>query len=94
MGGSELQQVLKERGVEARFVPKLAEATPGERCIPVANQGGVAESVRRSENTMGGRRVVQAGGTDVRGMVYAVLELAGRIRYAPVALDALKLPAS
>ena len=42
---------------------------------------------------MGGRQVVQAGGTDIRGLVYAVLELADRVRYAPVALDALKLAA-
>ena len=36
--------------------------------------------------------MLQAGGTDVRGLVYAILELADRARYAPAALDALKLP--
>src|SRR5579871_4238528 len=90
---TELQQAFKDRGVDARVVPRLAETLPDERCVLVANQGGAAESVRLSENTMGGRQVVQAGGTDVRGLVYAVLELADRVRYAPAALDALKLPA-
>ena len=89
----ELQRTLKERGVESRVVAKLAEAGDAEGCILVANQGGAPESVRLSANTMGGRSVVEAGGTDVRGLVYAILELADRARYLPAALDALKLPA-
>jgi hypothetical protein len=89
----ELQQAFKERAVESRVIPRLADATASDRCILVANQGGAAESVRLSENAMGGRRVLQAGGTDIRGLVYAVLELADRVRYAPAAFDALRLPA-
>ncbi len=89
----ELQTALKGRGVESRVVPKLTEATAGEQCVLVANEGGAAESVRLSQIRMGGRTVLQAGGTDVRGMVYAVLELADRVRYARAALDALKLAA-
>ena len=90
---TELQKALKDAQAESRVVAKLTEATAGERCILVANQGGAPESVRLSQIAMGGRPVVQAGGTDVRGLVYAVLELADRVRYAPVALDALKLAA-
>ncbi len=90
---TELQQAFKNAQVESRVVAKLTEATANERCILVANQGGAPESVRLSVLTMGGRPVVQAGGTDVRGLVYAVLELADRVRYAPVALDALQLAA-
>lgn len=89
----ELQKALKERGVASRVMAKLTEATPSEQCILVANQGGATESVRLSENLMGGRQVLQAGGTEVRGMVYAVLEIADRVRYAPVVLDGLKLAA-
>ncbi len=87
---TELQQSFQLRGVNARVVAKLAEATAGDHCILVANQGGAPQSVRLSANRMGGRPVLQAGGTDVRGLVFAVLELADRVRYAPSPLDALK----
>jgi hypothetical protein len=77
----ELQSALKERGIASRVVPRLTEATPGEQCILVANQGGAAESVRLSAIQMSGRSVLQAGSTDPRGIVYSVLEIADRVRY-------------
>ncbi len=86
----ELQSALKERGINSRVIARLTEAAPSEQCILVANQGGAAESVRLAEYPMNGRTVLQAGGTDVRGMVYAVLELADRVRYTP---DPFKLAA-
>src|ERR1019366_94940 len=54
----ELQAALKDRGVASRVAPKLTEATAGEQCVLVANQGGAAESVRLSEILMGGRTVL------------------------------------
>src|SRR5947209_4182230 len=56
---SELQGALRERNVQARVIGRLAEAAPADRCVLIANQGGAAESVRLSVNTMGGRSVVQ-----------------------------------
>ncbi len=89
----ELQAALKDRGVDSRVLPKLTEAAAGEQCILVANQGGAEESCRLSALRMGGRTVLQAGGTDVRGMVYAVLEIADRVRYASAPFDGLRLTA-
>jgi hypothetical protein len=86
----QLQSALKERGMASRIIPRLTEATPAERCILVANEGGAAESVRLSAIQMSGRTVLQAGGTDPRGMVYAILEIADRVRYTP---DAFQLAA-
>src|ERR1041385_574056 len=88
---SELQKSLIDRGMTARVVPKLTDANASERCILVANQGGAAESVRLSQISMSGRAVVQTGGTDVPGLVYSILELADRVRYAPAVVDALTL---
>ena len=89
---TELQQSFKERSFASRVIPRLTDATPDDRCILVANQGGAPESVRLSQNTMAGRQVVQCGGTDVRGLVYAILELADRVRYASAPFDALRIP--
>jgi hypothetical protein len=91
----ELQAALKERGIGSRVIARLNEAAAGDRCILIANQGGAPESVRLSMHTMGSRQVLQAGGTDARGLVYAVLEIADRVRYAAPgmnpALDALTI---
>ena len=87
----ELHSALNQRGVTSRVVGRLNDAGPSDQCVLVANQGGAPESVRLSTNRMGGRTVLQAGSTDVRGMVYAVLELADRVRYSPAVADAFQL---
>ena len=83
-----LRQALQARGVPARVVPSPAEAAPGERLIVVAGASapmGRASGVRfpstpealgLASGRLGEKPAVFAIGSDVRGVVYAVMELA------------------
>jgi hypothetical protein len=99
----ELRQALDEQGVatghgDAAGEPVAVVAIAGSRS-PVARQAaaqtGVAlpdapESCALLPATIDGRRAVVATGSDARGIVYAALELADRVRYAEDAAGAVR----
>jgi hypothetical protein len=85
----ELAGALADGGVRARIVDHITQAGAGDLCI-VANgnrQGRVAlapppvpEGLAIGPAKIGGRDVLLAAGQDARGLVYALLELADRVR--------------
>ncbi|HEV3215265.1 MAG TPA: hypothetical protein VGZ27_06055 [Vicinamibacterales bacterium] len=94
----ELQSALKERGITAEVVSRVDSAAAGNRCFLVAGaHAALAQQIlRSSKSTMpeaaealclvpgntGGRAVLLVGGSDARGLVYALLELVDRVRLA------------
>ena len=95
----ELSGALAARGVQARMVDGVREAAASDLCIVAGgNQQGraarVPEALALGPAKIGGRDVVLATGQDARGLVYALLELADRVRYAadPAAALAVAAP--
>jgi hypothetical protein len=94
----ELQSALSGQGVLAKTYSNLPAAPAGDRCIVVAGSGGstAQQFLKAAKLTMpaspealclipgnlNGRSALLAGGSDARGVVYAVLELADRAKYA------------
>ncbi|MBI3972096.1 MAG: hypothetical protein HY332_12465 [Chloroflexi bacterium] len=92
----ELQRALDARGVSSEQSDALAQ--PARLTILVAGPATRAaqdilraaavslpdapEAIALATGSAGGQPVVLAAGTDVRGLVYAVLELADRVNYA------------
>ena len=94
----ELSGALMARGVEARIVDRIAQAAGGDLCIvATGNRQGrapsVAEGLALGSAKVNGRDVVFATGQDPRGLVYALLELADRVRHLPDVAGALAVPA-
>jgi len=52
------------------------------------------EALALAQGKLNGKQVVLAGGTDVRGLMYAVLELADRVKFAPNPLRELERTAA
>jgi hypothetical protein len=94
----ELRDALKSRGVAAEIFNSLEQAPSGFDCVIAATANSsigkralattglslpkVPEAVGLSRGKMGNRRVLLACGSDARGLVYAVLELADRVNFA------------
>ncbi len=92
----ELEEALGRAGASVRTIARLAQARDGERCVVVsgASAAAIREPLARTRATianvpealaianarLGGRDVLVAAGTDARGLVYALLELADRVR--------------
>lgn len=104
----ELQKRLRERNIQARIYSRISEAPTADRLIIVAGGHAEAaqqilgaakvtlpsapESLCLVPGHLGGRTALLAGGSDERGLVFAVLELADRVRYASGApLHALEI---
>lgn len=101
----ELRGALGQRGGAVDVVPRIDAVRAGTRCVlvagsasaaghPILKAAGVtppaaAESLWIVPGTVGGRRPLLVSGTDVRGLVYAVLELADRAAYADAGVDPL-----
>src|ERR1051326_1194916 len=93
----ELRAALDKHGVAAKLYPRVQEAPAGDRHIVIAggNSAYALEILRSANRSMpssaealclvpgklSGRSVLLAGGSDERGLVYAVLELADRVSY-------------
>ncbi|MGJ5817202.1 hypothetical protein [Paludibaculum fermentans] len=104
----ELQGALEQRGVAVQRCARLAEAREASFCITVAGaQAALARAVLNearaplpsmpealvlASGRTSGRSVVAACGTDVRGVVFAVLELADRARYSSNLMEAVAVP--
>ena len=92
-----LQDALSAQGIPAKVYPRIGAAPAGDRHIMVAGAENAAarqilkaakvsmqpgpEGLYLAAGNTGGRSVLLAGGTDQRGLVYAVLELADRVKY-------------
>src|SRR5712691_9656638 len=99
----ELEKTLAGKGVAVRVRPRLDQAPADERCVLVCGAAAPAaapslaaagtsvpsgpEALVLAAATVSGRPVTLVCGSDVRGAVYAVLELADRVAHAgdPVA---------
>ena len=91
----EFQKALTTQGIDAKIYPRIDQAPASGRHIVVAGLQNatakqmmrgttaptIAESLVLMNGNAGRRRALLAGGTDERGLVYAVLELADRTMY-------------
>jgi hypothetical protein len=78
----ELQQALTDAGFTVHRRERLEQADAGEFCIVASVVRDAPESLALRPAGLGGRQALLAGGADVRGLVYALLELADRARLA------------
>jgi hypothetical protein len=104
----ELARTLAQHDIAVQRYAFLEQASPSDLCIVAAGRGSaVATPVLRKANTtvsdkpesLGlvsfthkGTPVLLACGSDARGLMYALLELADRVRYSENPLQALKVP--
>jgi hypothetical protein len=79
----QLQSALAAAGYTAGRFDRVEDAPAGSICVLVQSGGGAAESLELSPAVVGGRPGVVARGADVRGLSYALTELADRVRFAP-----------
>ena len=102
-----LEDNFRARGVNVNKFQTLAEVKPDELCIlasgqasstatEILKQSGTAmsatnESLGLIPGKLDGKRVLLACGYDVRGLVYAVLDLADRVQNSSNALAAIAL---
>src|SRR5579859_88913 len=109
---SELKAALEAKGVNARVVPNLESVPANDFCVIVSGSAALltrnalknldiavpssAESLVLADVKTGTRAALLACGSDVRGLIYAVTELADRVRFARVSfadvLHALAVP--
>ena len=95
----ELSSALAGSGIQSRIVDRVAQATAADLCIVASgNQLGRAPSVPEAlalgPAKIAGRDVLLAAGHDTRGLVYALLELADRVRNASDPAAALAIQAT
>jgi hypothetical protein len=104
----ELQAALMNHGVSAGIYPRINVAPAGDRRVVVAGAVSAASrEILRGANVsmplsaealclvpgkLGGRSALLAGGSDPRGLVYAVLELADRVKYGDAAALEVRTP--
>ena len=102
----QLRDALKARGVATRVCETLEQVRPGEECVLVAGgtskgarqllkDSGLAlpetpEAIGLARGTVGRRGVLLVTGSDTRGLVFGLLELADRVQLAGDARAALK----
>ena len=102
----QLQETLTGRGVTVQVREHLEQVPPSQDCIFLAGHtsnlaqqvlGAAAvslpndpESLAMARGKRGNRTVLVATGSDARGLTYAVLELADRVRFADEPLAELK----
>ena len=102
----QLQHALDARGILTDLVEQINAAPGDTLCIAIAGRTApitrevlsavgttlpdVAEALGLISCRLGGRQVVLATGSDVRGLVYAVLELADVVTCDPDPLQALR----
>jgi hypothetical protein len=105
----ELEEALGRAGAAVRTIARVAQARDGERCVvasgasmPVAQDAltraraaiaSAPEALAIANARIGGRDALVAAGTDARGLVYALLELADRVRSGQTPAAALDQPA-
>ncbi|MFZ5833723.1 MAG: hypothetical protein ACOY3P_26855 [Planctomycetota bacterium] len=104
----ELKSSLENRGLKVRILPSIADAQREEFCVVASGMNSPvlheimdrlnmaapkeAESLCLTHGTLEGRSVLLAAGTDERGLVYALTELADRVACLESSRDALEFP--
>lgn len=94
----ELERVLAHRNIPLHYCERIAQVPSGEFCLWITSGGGksvqallssrgvplprVPEALGLFPGTVEGHPVLLAWGNDVRGLIYALLELADRATYA------------
>jgi hypothetical protein len=102
---AELEQALAASGCAARRIERIGDAPPGWKCIAAAgrtaplardalNAARVAlpdapEALALAQSKAAGRDLLLASGADPRGLAYALLELADRVRHSEDPLAAI-----
>jgi hypothetical protein len=102
---AELRDAIKRRGAAAEIFENVEQAPAGFDCVVAATGSSTAgqaalgaakivlpreaEAVGLGRGTMGKRRVLLASGSDARGLVYALLELADRVNCGADPIDEL-----
>jgi len=86
----ELECALTARGISARIHERIADSSSSDLHIIAA---GMAEGVPEALALFERNGHVWARGSDARGLTYALLELADRVRYAGDPIAALSIPA-
>jgi hypothetical protein len=100
---AELRDALKAKGVTAEIYPSLEQAPASFDCVFAATGNSTAgkealaatkislpqspEAIGIGRGFMHKRRLLLASGSDTRGLVYALLELADRVNHAANPLD-------
>ena len=103
---SQLRNVLITRGIPSQIYANLADVPPSQECMLVAgttsrfasqllaaaniSSPDVPEALALARGKLGQRTATLAAGSDARGLVYALLELADRVNFAADPLAALK----
>ncbi len=87
----ELERALTEAGIAVRRHGSIKEASASDFCIAAHSIEGAPESVALAQTSQDGRPILAARGSDVRGLVYALLELADRVQHAADPLAALQV---
>jgi hypothetical protein len=99
----ELQGTLTDFGIAVRRIDSLRQADAADLCVVAAGAdaplvatamqqisiGAGPERLALANARVGGRDVLVACGTDVRGLTYALLELGDRVRTVDSAADSL-----
>ena len=105
LAAAELRNALQSRSVAADIFSSLEQAPAGFDCIVAATGNSTSgkealaaakislpqtpEAVGLARGTLGKERFLLAGGSDTRGLAYALLELTDRVNYAANPLDEL-----
>ena len=100
-----LRDTLTARDVSSQIYASLDEAPPSHLCVLVAGRAsqsanqlltvarislpGVPEALALARGKIGRRNVTLAAGSDARGLVYALLELADRVNFSTDPLGSL-----
>jgi hypothetical protein len=103
----QLHDALIGRGVAAQIYPRLDDAPPSSICILATSRNSqatrelleavkisapdVPESLTLVRGRINRRTVTLAAGSDARGLIYALLELADRVNFSADPLPALKI---
>ena len=90
----ELRRAVEEKGDSCVIVSSPGEAGDFQAAVMVAlTTGSPAESFRLAPEKISGKPAVRASASDNRGLVYAITELADRVRHATNPVAALTLAA-
>ena len=88
----ELTRALTERGTAVRRYESLQQAPVANPAIVAAQNAGLKPDAPESFVLASAERGLLATGSDSRGLMYALLEVAGRVRRAGNPMDALNVP--
>ena len=90
----ELRRAVEEKGDSCVIVSSPGEAGDFQAAVIVERAtGSPAEGFRLAPEKIGGKQAVRASASDSRGLVYAITELADRVRHATNPVAALTLAA-